>query len=69
MGKDVQPLQSVKLINQPCSRLRAAGTLLMISGVSGMDGWREWLGCSLFSVGRSDEVLPGLGVMTMTLSL
>ena len=69
MGKDVQPLQSVKLINQPCSWLRAAGTLLMISGVWEWMVWMEWLGCSLFSVGRSDEVLAGLDVMTMTLYL
>jgi hypothetical protein len=30
MGKDVPPLQSVKLIYQPCSRLRAAWTPHMI---------------------------------------
>jgi hypothetical protein len=57
MGKDVQPLQSVKLINQPCSRSRAAGTLLMISGAwvwLGQDGAYDWV---YFSVGRSGEVL------------
>jgi hypothetical protein len=30
MGKDVPPLQSVKLICQSCSRFRAAWTLHMI---------------------------------------
>jgi hypothetical protein len=30
MGKDVSPLQSVKLIYQPCSRLRVAWTPHMI---------------------------------------
>jgi hypothetical protein len=30
MGKDAPPLQSVKLICQPCSRLRAAWTPHMI---------------------------------------
>jgi hypothetical protein len=54
-GESVQPLQSVKLVHQPCSRTRAAWTSL------GLDGFGLWLGGSLGKgIGGSVGCLDGI---------
>ena len=56
-GESVQPLQSVKLVYQPCSRSRAAWTSL------GLDGSGSWLGGSLGKgTGGSVGSLDGIEV-------